>query len=404
MSTQPTATGFKGHVLIIGGGIGGSALALFLKKAGITSTIFEAYPYKQAIGGGLGLAPNGMNVLASLGLVDQVLARSTPAYVNVFLNQQGNLIARFKNGSVEDYGQPGVCILRSTLYDILTEAVKKQNIDLQYEKKLKTITYRDAKVIAHFEDGTSAEGDLLVGADGVNSQTRRVTMPAAPMPEFVGIIGMGGVTPASAVPNMTRKEKEAFTFTYGATGFFGYGCGENSDLLWWTNIAREKELTRDEIVNVNVSDVQREVMAIFKGYHEPIETIINNTHSPIRQNISDIRTLPTWHKGRVVLLGDASHAVSPNSGQGASLALEDAMLLANRLHHSPDYETAFADYECERKPRVETIVAEGRRLGQDKKVVTPFQQAVREFMMKIFINLFGTRGQKWLFGYKVIWD
>lgn len=404
MSTQPPTTGFRGQVLIIGGGIGGNALGLFLKKAGISSTIFEGYPYKQAVGGGLGLAPNGMNVLHALGLAEMAKSRATVALENVFLNQQGKLLARFKNGTVEAFGQPGICILRSTLYDILTEAAKKQGIDIRYQKKLKTITYAADKVIAHFEDGTSAEGDLLIGADGVHSQTRRLILPDAPKPQYVGIIGVGGVTPATAVPNMTRREKEAFTFTYGASGFFGYGCGENGDVLWWSNLVRERELTRDEILNVSVEDIQREMMAIFKGYHEPIETLIRNTHSPIKMNVSDIQTLPTWHNGRVVLLGDAAHAVSPNSGQGASMALEDAMLLAKLLHHSADYARVFSRYEQERKPRVEKIVAEGRRLAGDKKVVTPFQQKIRELMMTVFINLFGTRGQKWLYGYKVAWE
>jgi 2-polyprenyl-6-methoxyphenol hydroxylase-like FAD-dependent oxidoreductase len=404
MTTDPSTTAFKGHVLIIGGGIGGSALALFLHKAGISSTVYEAYSYKDGIGGGLGLAPNGMNVLAALGLAEAAKARGSLALENCFYNAQGRILARFKNGTPEKYGQPAVSMLRSNLYDILTEAAKKQGIGIEYRKRLKTITCDADKVTAHFEDGSQATGDLLVGADGVRSQTREVILPDAPKPAYVGIIGVGGVVPAAAVAMMSKREKQSFSFTYGAPGFFGYCGGENGDMLWWANLPSEQELTREELADLSLENIQRDMLAIFGGYHEPIETMLRNTHSPVKHNIHDIQSLPTWHKGRVVLMGDAAHAVSPNSGQGASLALEDALYLAKLLRHSNDYEQVFQQFEQDRKPRVEKIVAEGRRRGNDKHVVSPFQAKIREVMMAIFLNLFGIVGQEELYGYKVAWD
>src|SRR5690348_2380566 len=128
MNAQQQPKPFEGHVLIIGGGIGGTALALFLKKAGISSAIYEAYPYKEGIGGGFGLAPNGMNVLAALGLAEQTKARGSLALENVFYNEHGRILARIKNGTVQKYGQPGVSMLRAALYDVLTEAVRRQGI------------------------------------------------------------------------------------------------------------------------------------------------------------------------------------------------------------------------------------------------------------------------------------
>ncbi|MCX6047866.1 MAG: FAD-dependent monooxygenase [Chloroflexi bacterium] len=401
MSNKPK---FQGKVLIIGGGIAGPALALFLKKAGITAVVYEAYTYKDGVGGGLGLAPNGVNVLHELGLAEKVIARGSLTLENVFYNAQGRLLARIKRGA-QKYGQPAVSLLRPALYDIMTEAMKAEGIQVEYQKRLKTITQTASKVTAHFEDGTCAEGDLLIGADGIHSKTRQTVLPNSPKPAYVGIIGVGGVTPAAALPMMTEREKQSLTFTFGAQGFFGYGGAENGDVMWWSNLARDQELTREELADLSLTTIKRELLAIYQGYHEPIETLIQHTHSPIKQNISDIQSLPIWHQGRVLLIGDAAHAVSPNAGQGAAMALEDAMYLAKLLRDSTgDYAQVFAQFEKDRKPRVEKIVAEGRRLAGDKQVVTPFQEKIRELMVMIFMNLFGERGYEWVYKYKIAWE
>jgi 2-polyprenyl-6-methoxyphenol hydroxylase-like FAD-dependent oxidoreductase len=404
MTTTLSETGFRGKVLIIGGGIAGNALALFLHKVGIECAIYEAYPYKDGVGGGLGLAPNGMNVLAALGLAEQVKARSSLALENTFYNERGDVLARIKNGSPEKYGQPGVSILRPALYDVMNQEIQRQNIPAEFQKRLVDLRQSAAKVTAFFDDGTKAEGDLLIGADGVHSQTRRIICPDAPKPAYVGIIGVGGVTPAAAVPHMTQREKQGFSFTYGSRGFFGYSGVENGDIQWWSNLPMARELTREELINVPTETIQREMLAIFSGYHEPIETLIRNTRATVKHNIHDIQSLPTWQRGRALLIGDAAHAVSPNSGQGASLALEDAMCLAKLLRDCGDYRQVFASFEQARKPRVERIVAEGRRRSSDKTVVSPLQQTMREFMIRIFVNLFGERALDEAYRYRIDWD
>ena len=401
MNTKNATNGFKGHVLIIGGGIGGNSLALFLKKAGITSTVYEAYAYKDAVGGGLGLAPNGMNVLAALGLAETVQERGTLNVENCFYNERGRILARYKNGTVKQYGQPGVSLTRASLHDILTEAAKKQGIQIEYQKRLQNVSYQGEKVTAHFADGTQAEGDLLIGADGIHSKTRQVVFPDSPKPAYVGIVGVGGFVPAAAVPPMTLREQQSFCFTFGPNGFFGYCGGDKGDMMWWSNMQRKQELTREQLADLSLDNLKQEMLTTYKGYHEPIQTLIRNTTTPFKINVSDIQSLPTWHKGRVVLIGDAAHAVSPNAGQGASMALEDAMYLGKLLGQSANYEQVFEQFEQARKPRVERIVAEGRRRGDDKLVVTPLQSKIRDVMLMIFMNLFGEKGQDWLYSYKV---
>lgn len=141
-----------------------------------------------------------------------------------------------------------------------------------------------------------------------------------------------------------------------------------------------------------------------KGWHKPVEELIKNTPSFMKGNVHDVQSLPTWHKGRVVLIGDSAHAVSPNSGQGASLALEDAMYLASLFRNSEnDWENLFEQFERERKPRVEKIIVEGRRRGDNKKEITPFSAWIRDRTLSIVLPLFGEKGNRWVYEYKINW-
>jgi 2-polyprenyl-6-methoxyphenol hydroxylase-like FAD-dependent oxidoreductase len=124
----------------------------------------------------------------------------------------------------------------------------------------------------------------------------------------------------------------------------------------------------------------------------------------LRLNLYDIRSLPTWQRGRVLLIGDAAHAASPNSGQGASMALEDAMYLARLLRDSPgEYLRAFRQFETDRKPRVEAIVTEGRRRGGDKETVSPFKATLRNMLMRFFLKRAAARKIDPVMAYKIDW-
>ena len=395
----------QGKVLIIGGGVSGLALALFLKKAGIPSAVYEAFPYKEGVGGGFNIAPNGMNVLNALGLAKKINARGSVALEMCFRNERGRVLARFRNGTVEKYGQLSVSLTRSALFEVLKDESAAQGIEIHYEKRLKTITQDAVKIVAHFADGTHVEGEILIGADGIHSQTRNIILPDGPKPAYIGIVAVGGLVLGSAVSSLSQRDKQSVNFTYGPNGFFGYMGVHDGHVMWWSNLTRENELSREELAALSLEAIKKDMLAIYRGYHEPIESLISNTQSSLKLNISDIQSLPTWHTGRVLLIGDAAHAVSPNAGQGASIALEDAMYLAKLLRDSfSSHEQVFARFEADRKARAEKIVAEGRQRGVDKQVVTPFQSKIREVMLMIFVNLFGASSQDWLYRYAINWD
>ena len=192
------------------------------------------------------------------------------------------------------------------------------------------------KVVARFADGTTAEGDLLVGADGVRSGTRAAVFPDAPAPAFAGAIGVSGIAPAAVAPGLSARDKQSLTSTFGARGLFCYCGTRGGDVLWWSHLCRAHPLGPRELEGHADERLRQELLDLFDRYHAPIPALIEASSPLVTFNLFDVASLPRWHAGRVVLVGDAAHAMSPSSGQGAPLALEDAMDLARRLRDDVD--------------------------------------------------------------------
>lgn len=164
------------HVLIIGGGIAGLTLAAFLQKASsdprsvrqLTCTVFEAYTFSEAVPGppgGFGFAPNGIAALAPLGLADAVVELSGVNEDMIFLTEAGNEIGRWHIDKRE-YEYPLVCILRDDFQGLLRNQLDENKETIKYGKRLVEVNQSAGKIVACFADGSSAEGDILIGADG----------------------------------------------------------------------------------------------------------------------------------------------------------------------------------------------------------------------------------------------
>jgi len=206
------------RALIIGGGIAGPVLALFLEQAGFHPEIFEATRSPADTGGGLGLAANGMNVLAAAGLAAQVQEASVTAGEWRFENQLGKLLASSPAADAARYGQPGVMITRAALHQVLIDQAISKGIPVHFDKTF--VCLRDTPgeaVVVSFADGSFVEGDFVVGADGIRSQVRQAILPDAPKPEYTGLIAPGGfspcldsgVTPRSSNRSISSSDKTA---------------------------------------------------------------------------------------------------------------------------------------------------------------------------------------------------
>src|SRR5215469_14633080 len=173
--------------LIIGAGIAGPVTAMFMKRAGIDAAVYEAWPCSTGIGGGLQIAPNGMHVLAALGLADEMVRRGSIAESFDFYSRNGVKLGSINRNMRERFGQPAVNMPRAALNEVLVDKAWCAGVELHFEKRLAHIEDRaDQPIIAHFTDGSSAEGDFLIGADGVHSVARQHVVPNGPQPFDTG--------------------------------------------------------------------------------------------------------------------------------------------------------------------------------------------------------------------------
>ncbi|PJZ48134.1 FAD-dependent oxidoreductase [Leptospira saintgironsiae] len=394
------------NFIIVGSGISGPSLALFLKRAGYGVRLMESYSRPaEDIGGALQISPNGMKVMRELDLTSEMLKIGTLSDEMIFRNHIGKILAMIPNGSVSQFGESAIVVSRARFHLLLLEAAEKEGIQIEYGKKFSDAEFPlDGGVIAKFEDGSSAEADFLIGADGNHSKVRNFLFPNFPKPEYTGILNAGGFVSADVIPEKYSK-RGPIHFTFGPEGFFGFAaCGNTEDTswMWWSNIPSEKELTREEIYSMSDESWRNKILEIHKGWHDPIERIIQASPTILKGNVHDLRSLPKWGNDKVLLIGDAAHVMSPHTGQGASMALEDSHTLYSLLERSASVPEAFRDFEIIRRPRVERIIEESRRNGNRKKKLSPIGCWIRDRILTLALPSFAKKGQDWMYRYEGI--
>jgi 2-polyprenyl-6-methoxyphenol hydroxylase-like FAD-dependent oxidoreductase len=388
--------------LIIGCGIAGPVVAMFLQQAGVDVEIFEARAESTEYGSSfLNMACNGLGVLKTLGLDDQVSTQGSPIPRMIIWSGKGKRLGEVRNGAREEVGAPSINILRSRLHHILREEAGRQGIKIAFGKKLQDLSTSEQGVVATFADGTTAEGSFLVGCDGVYSRTRSLINPKAPTPQYTGLVSTGGFAQHSSF----APTPDTMHFVFGKRAFFGYHISSSGDLYWFVNFPQKVAPAKGDLEMIVSDEWQERMLDLFREDLPLISEMIQATESTIiAYPIYDIATQPIWHQGPVVLVGDAIHAVSPNAGQGASLAIEDAIVLAKCLQDIPDLSQAFTTYERLRRTRVERMVKYGRSTGQAKIITNPIQVRFRDRLAPFFLRLFANPAAlDWVYSYTVDW-
>lgn len=371
--------------LITGGGIGGPAVAVALREVGIDAEIYEAYGAgAEGVGAFLNVASNGMAALRVLGLHQEVVRAGIPTPDMVMWNGAGKRLGRVPNGMALDDGTVSHTILRSDLYRILRDAAA---VPISYGKRMVSFDDSGSQVVARFEDGTSAAGDVLIAADGVHSRARRLL--GGPEARYAGLYNCGGIVKD---PDITG-EPGVYHMVFGKRAFFGYTVTGDGETWWFANLPRglgdEPADWRPVLAEAFADDAG---IAAGLVRHADLGRVLP---------IHDLPPVPTWHRGRVVLIGDAAHATSPSSGQGASLALEDAVVLARCLRDAPSHREAFRRYESERRERAERVVAYARRIS-DSKAAGPVGRIVRDALLPIILRRQASRESlAWMYRHEV---
>ena len=389
------------RAVIIGCGIAGPAVALFLKRAGIEAEIYEASELDESeVGLFLNVARNGMSILKELGVDEEIRRLGIEMVTLRMMNSRGKLLGAVGTKS----GEPqGYTLKRHELHRVLREAAMRLGIKIEFGKRLKAFTIDPAahSVTALFEDGSSATGDFVVGCDGIHSQTRKWILPDAPPPRYTGLISFGGyLRNGFGIPHVPGAQHLVF----GKKAFFGYLAKRDGEIYWFGNIDYPGRPTRRELMSIPQQTWREKITGLYKDDTDPVPEIVRRTEDELLfYPIYDLPPQPRWHDGPIVLAGDAVHATSPNAGQGASLALEDAMVLAKCVRDIPDLDHAFLRYTELRKDRVERIVRYSRQIGNRKHATNPVQVFFRDLLLPMFLKLADKQSNAWLYDYRVDW-
>jgi 2-polyprenyl-6-methoxyphenol hydroxylase-like FAD-dependent oxidoreductase len=355
-------------VLIIGGGIAGTAVGVALARAGISARIVEGRPERQAAGGAfLALAPNGINALATLGLGDLVhRAAGIPVPEIRFYNSHGHQAGHLDARDAEQvYGASTYLVKRGVLEQELLAATRSADVAVTTGTRLVELQQGDNDVTAILDDGSAITADLLLGCDGVHSVVRKLALPSGPRARYTGVLDCGAWTAIDTLPD-THGQR----MVWGQQAFFGYAAHQGTT-YWFSKIAEDVEPSPGELDTLDGSSVLAQLRELHAADPAPVPQILAAAESVIGAwPIYDLPDLPTWHHHRICLLGNAADAASPSAGQGASLALEDAAVLAKCLRDLDTPQSAFTRFEQLRKPRADAIVAMGRRIG-DRKIPSP---------------------------------
>ncbi|GAB4021619.1 FAD-dependent monooxygenase [Spirosoma migulaei] len=386
--------------ILIGCGISGPAMALFLKRVGIDATIYEARNQpKDDAGAFLGISPNGLNVLKEFMPLGEILTEFTPGKMTFFNAKNKNIGEIDTANQNELYSAETVQLKRGLLNKAIREVAIANGIKIELGKKLKSISQSEDSVTAFFEDGTSATADFIIGCDGIHSVTRKSLFPNGPALSYTGLLSTGGFTRLANVQSLYGSIR----MTFGERSFFAYAVSNLGDVWWFNNISREKEPRRNELAALELDQLKDTLVALHKNDPEPIAEIIKSADSVEIYPIYDIPFLEKWHKGRVCLIGDAAHAIAPHIGQGASLALEDTIVLAKCIRDLPTPESAFDKFQSLRQSRVHKIVKEARKVGDNKTVPNKFQQFFRDLLLPFFVKM-EAKKMDWVYAYKVDWN
>jgi len=344
----------KRSFAIIGAGMGGLAAAATLREAGIDVVVYEQAPHFERVGAGIQMMPNSMKVLRRIGVEEKIRSISFEPYSHLNREWDTGKVMRELPMPESLFGAPYLCMHRADLHAALVSVLPRDIIHLN--KKLTGLDQASGQVTLTFADGTRAQADAVIGADGVHSLVRDIII-GPDMPLHKGRIAYRAIF-SSALLN-------GFDIGRSRTKWWGidrhiviyYTRADRSELYFVTSVPEPAEwLTRESWSAMG--DV-KELRKAYEGFHSDVRRVLEACPHCHKWAILEREPLPRWSDGRVVLLGDACHPMTPYMAQGAATAIEDAAVLARCLKEvdGEDIEGAFQRYEAHRKPRTSRIQA-----------------------------------------------
>ncbi len=345
-------------ILVVGGGFGGLTAALALARHGQPVRVLEGAPAFGAIGYGIQFGPNVFHVFDRIGLRDEVLETSdAPPALLMFDALNGNEVTRVPTGaSLRDrFKYPYIIVHRVDLHNVLLEACRRDPlVTLEADAMVSGYVDHGDRVAVQTEDGRSFEGTLLIGADGIRSRTRAQLLDdGEPHPN--GYMGFRTIVPIDEVPEGVQRDIVAL---WAGPGFHIVHYPLRHGTLF--NIVAVFRRTANS-ERGDVAAYRTELEHVYRNAHPTVKALISMLDLKRRQAIGDRDPVRHWHKGRVVLLGDAAHPTLQSLAQGACMAIEDGLCLADCVAESKgEHEAAFGRFEKLRSVRTARVTLESR--------------------------------------------
>lgn len=361
-----------GRAVVVGGGIGGLAAAIGLRRIGWEVTVVERARVLADVGAGISLHANGIRALDVLGVGEAVRAAARPQYTGGTRAPGGGWLARMDGAVLErELGTPIVGIPRAALHRLLREALPPECLVTGAE--VMSVDCSDpGRVRVPVKEGL-LDADLVVAADGVDSRLRGQLFPGHPGPVYSGSTVLRAIT-EHPVPLRTD-----FELTWGKGAEFGH--------IAFTDGRAEWHAVLNSPPGTRHADALAAMRRRFGSWHHPIPALLDATRpdAVLHHDIHELATpLPAFTAGRIALLGDAAHAMTPNLGQGACQALEDAATLAAALSSEPTVESALTRYDAARRPRSQSVVRAARQAGRmGQQLAHPLAVALRNTGLRL---------------------
>lgn len=356
------------RITVIGGGVAGSACATALAYTGAEVRMYEAYEDPAGpVGSYVSLAVNGLRALDALGCLGEVRAAGFPVERQRMWSGRGKLLGDVARGRRPADPMRSVTLKRADLVEVLRQAALANGVKIETGTRL---------------DPAEADGDLVVGADGIWSATRTLLDPSAPRPAYAGLYTISGEAHHDgALP-------AGFNWIFARRGVFMALVAEDGRLWWTAQVAAQPPSEPVELAQLReMFATEPAAAAVLAGADRIESATLLHTLKPV----------PCWQDGRRVLVGDAAHPVG--AGQGAAMAIEDAVVLARCLESGG----TVADFDHTRRGRTGKLARIESR-SRDAKVAGPLTSRIREIAMPLVFTRFYERATAWLYDFEVNTD
>jgi 2-heptyl-3-hydroxy-4(1H)-quinolone synthase len=362
------------RVLIVGGGIGGLTLSGLLQGAGMEIDLVERAPQWRPVGAGITLGINATRILYAMGVGDRLVRSGSVLRRGAITDAKGRVLS---GGNIEPlaarFGVPSIAIHRAALHEALLGAIDPSAVHLRLGSTVESLKNGADGVRAVLTGGAAERYDLVIGADGIHSRVRELAFGQTE-PRYAGYTCWRFVIdanfehdPSNAIEMWGRGQR---------LGIVPIGGGRIYAFAVMNAPRRSTELDGLDLEGF------RRLFAGFGGLAPAVFARLRSKEELIRNDLEELH-LPRWQSGRILLIGDAAHAMTPNMGQGAAMAIEDALVLAGLLRSGAPIDHALERHVAERRARVDRIQSQSFRIGKLAQSSSRVVGALRDLAVRL---------------------